>query len=542
MIRVGNIKTPLDTNFEELMDIVIQKVGLKKADIKSFKIHKKSVDARDKRDVHFVYTVYIELNTDEYEVIRHCKYENISLVKSESIKATPKYDFKDSKRPVIVGSGPAGLFTALVLAKAGMEPIILERGKDIDRRTEDVNKFWTSGILNDDSNVQFGEGGAGTFSDGKLTTGIKGDISKIIDEFIEAGAPEEISYMSKPHIGTDRLKIVIKNIRSKIISMGAEFRFENKLEDLRIENKKLVGVEISDENGNVYEIETNKLILAIGHSARDTLEMLYSKGLNLIQKSFSIGARIEHSQKLIDRSQYGNFAGHPALNAAEYKMAVHLHNKKSVYTFCMCPGGYVVAAASEKGMLAVNGMSEYARNSRNANSALLVSVMPNEFGGRHPLQGMYLQREIEQLAFKAGGGNYKAPVQLVGDFIDNRYSVDLGKVIPSYKPGYKLTNLSECLPEFILQAMRETIQIMDKRLKGFADYDAVITGVETRSSSPVRIVRGDNFMANIEGIYPCGEGAGYAGGIMSAAADGIKCANSILSRFEVNEKSKIKIV
>lgn len=530
MIRVGSIKAPLEANKEQLIDIVVKKTGIKKNTIKEFKIHKKSIDARDKKNVHFVYTFDIKLHTNEREVVKYCRYINISYEEKQEPEKIQKRESDNTKRPVVIGSGPAGLFAALTLAQANMFPIIIERGKMVDERKKDVYSFWQTGKLNTNSNVQFGEGGAGTFSDGKLTTGIKDEsCQKIINEFILSGAPEDIVYSSKPHIGTDNLAIVVKNIRQKIISFGGEFKFQNKLEDFCIEENKLVGIKISDVDNKIYTINTDKIILAIGHSARDTFEMLYNNGLKIIQKSFSIGVRIEHSQKLIDKIQYGDFAGHMTLGAADYKLAVHIPSSKSVYTFCMCPGGTVVASASEEGGLVVNGMSEYLRDKPNANSGLLVGISSEDFGGEHPLQGMYLQRDIEKSAFKAGGGDYTAPVQLLGDFLEKKASISLGKVVPSYTPKFKLTDLSECLPEFISQAIRDAIPAMDKKLKGFAEYDAILTGVETRSSSPIKILRNEKLMSNIEGIYPCGEGSGYAGGIMSAAADGIRCAIKMLN-------------
>ncbi len=532
MLKVLNVKVPLNTEYEQLINIVVKKTGIKKDAIKSFKIAKKSIDARNKEDVHFVYSFDIELSTNEHEFIKHCKYKTIDIVEKPKIEVYKKRTFTNIKRPIIIGSGPAGLFAALVLAEIGMNPIVIERGKEVSERKKDVDLFWKTGKLNVNSNVQFGEGGAGTFSDGKLTTGTKDKLQqKVLNEFINSGANEKIAYETKPHIGTDKLLTVVKNLREKIISFGGEFKFETRLEDFYIENNKLTGIKVSDNN-HIYDIETDKVILAIGHSARDTFEMIYNMGIKIIQKPFSIGARIEHSQEMINKIQYGKFANNNELGAADYKLAEHLSLGRSVYTFCMCPGGLVVSASSEENRLVVNGMSEYARDKQNANSALLVGINPKDFGSEHPLQGMYLQRNIEELAFKAGGSNYNAPIQLVGDFLNKKPSTSLGNIIPSYTPNIKLTTLDECLPEYITDAMREAISIMDKKLKGFATYDAVLTGVETRSSSPIRILRNENFLTNIWGIYSCGEGSGYSGGIMSSAVDGIKCANSIINLIE----------
>ncbi len=432
-------------------------------------------------------------------------------------------------RPVVVGFGPAGMFAGLILAEAGLRPIVLERGKDIQRRQQDVNAFWQQHILNEESNVQFGEGGAGTFSDGKLTTGIKSPfIRQVLQELYEAGAPEEILYAAKPHIGTDRLAVVVQNIRKKIERLGGEVRLECRLENLILANGFIHGVTYS-HLGQTVDMETDAVILAIGHSARDTVEMLYKNGAQIIQKPFSVGARIEHPQKLIDKAQYGAFAGHPKLGAADYKLSCHGLHQRGAYTFCMCPGGTVVAAASENGGVIVNGMSTLARDGENANSALLVGIDPVDFPSEHPLAGMYYQREIEQNAFALGGGDYRAPAQLVGDFLADRESRALGNVQPTCPTGVTLTNLRYCLPDKVRTTMQAAITEMDKRLHGFALPDAVLTAPETRSSSSVRILRDEFCQCNLRGVYPCGEGAGYAGGIVSAAVDGIKCAHAVLA-------------
>lgn len=527
MIRINEIKLSLDED-ETLLKAKASKIlKINEKYIKSYTIYKKSVDARKKDDVHFTYSLDVEITLDEEQITAKCKSNKVQLVKPY------KYELPENKRvskfrPIVIGFGPAGMFAGLILAQAGLKPIILERGKDVDSRQKDVNKFWQTKELNEESNVQFGEGGAGTFSDGKLTTGIKSPyIKKILEELYEAGAPEEILYSSKPHIGTDRLTIVVKNVRKKIEKLGGEVKLECKLEKLISANGFIHGITYSHK-GETFDIETDSVIMAIGHSARDTVEMMYNMGVEIMQKPFSVGARIEHPQKLINTAQYGKFANHPKLGAADYKLACHGLHERGAYTFCMCPGGTVVAAASEKEGVIVNGMSSLARDGENANSALLVGIEPKDFPSEHPLAGIYYQREIEHNAYKLAGSDYSAPAQLVGDFLKGIESKKLGNVNPTCPTGVTLTNLDECLPQKVSATMKDAIVQMDKKLNGFNLYDSVLTAPETRSSSSVRILRDEFLQCNIRGVYPCGEGAGYAGGIISAAVDGVKCAHAVL--------------
>lgn len=527
MIRINEIKLSLDEEEELLAEKAAKVLKINKKYIKSYTIYKKSVDARKKDDVHFTYSLDVIITLDEEQITRKCKSNKVSIVKPY-VYTLPENKRVSSFRPVVVGFGPAGMFAGLILALSGLKPIILERGKAVEERTKDVDLFWQTGKLNEESNVQFGEGGAGTFSDGKLTTGIKSPfIRKILEELYEAGAPEEILYSSKPHIGTDRLVEVVKNIRNKIEKLGGEVRLECRLEKLIVANGFVHGVTYTHK-GEKIDLETDSVIMAIGHSARDTVEMLYNMGVEIMQKPFSVGARIEHPQSLINKAQYGKFAGHKKLGAADYKLACHGLHERGAYTFCMCPGGTVVNAASEKEGVIVNGMSSLARDGENANSALLVGIEPKDFPSDHPLAGIYYQREIENTAFKLAGSNYKAPAQLVGDFLKGIESKELGNVQPTCPTGVTMTNLDLCLPEKVSATMKSAIVEMDKKLNGFNLYDAVLTAPETRSSSSVRILRDDLLQCNIRGVYPCGEGAGYAGGIISAAVDGVKCAHAVL--------------
>lgn len=532
MIRISGIKLYLDYKNHVLVNIAAKKLGIKQEDIKQVQFFRRSVDARKKEDVHFIATLDITLapGVDEDAILRKCQSNTVTLAPSFMYSApSPKHP---PVNPVVVGAGPAGLFAALILAQAGANPIVIERGKHVDQRQKDIESFWQTGKLNVNSNVQFGEGGAGTFSDGKLNTGTK-DVRarKVLLEFVNAGAPREILYNAKPHIGTDLLPNVIKSIRKEILSLGGKFLFETTVTGLSTKDNALKGIELTDKNGT-RTLETPHVIFAIGHSARDTFELLKEKKVPMEQKAFSIGARIEHLQSSIDFAQYGKSAGRGKLGAADYKLAVHLPNGRGVYTFCMCPGGTVVAAASEEGLLCTNGMSTFARDKKNANSALLVSVTPKDFKSEDVLAGIALQRDIERKAFLAGGGNYKAPVQKVDDFLKKRRTTSLGTVLPSYTAGHTYSDLHSCLPPFITDAMKQGILQMDNRLKGFANGNAVLTGVETRSSSPVRILRNEQFESvSVRGLYPCGEGAGYAGGIVSAAVDGIKCAEALLTAY-----------
>ena len=525
MLRISNIKLRADFEPSKENEFLAQKIQkilrVKQNKIMSFHISKKSIDAREKNNVQLVYSVDVEIeNERSYLGIKNVSsFELLEYV----IKKTQK-----TTRPVVVGSGPAGLFCALVLAEHGLNPIIVEQGMDVDRRKMAVEKFWKDGELENSSNVQFGEGGAGTFSDGKLTTGIKNTrIPKVLKEFVEAGAPSKISYLSKPHIGTDILIDVVRNIRKKIERLGGEVRFETKMKDLIIENGEVRGV-LLESQGETDVIETDSVVLAIGHSARDTFYMLKDIGVEMIPKPFAVGVRIEHHQKDVDLQQFGSFANHPLLGASEYKLNAHLPNGRGVYTFCMCPGGHVVAAASEKNAVVTNGMSYSARSGENANSALLVSVTPKDLNG-DVLGAIEFQRKLERKAFELGGRNYFAPVQLVGDFLVDKGSKQLGDIIPTYTPGVTPTDLRECLDDFIVESLKDGLRIMDKKLAGFIKHDAVLSAVESRSSSPVTIKRDPlTYESNIKGLFPCGEGAGYAGGITSSAVDGIKCAEALL--------------
>ena len=527
MIRVNNIHIPLDYDDNTLRQRLCKELGVDSKAIRSVRISRRSVDARKKEHIFFLCSLDAELTVNEDKVLKRTK---------NAVKAEPyEYhlpEWKGGAAPVVVGMGPAGLFAGLILAQSGAKPVIIERGRDVESRTADVNRFWLTGALDMQSNVQFGEGGAGTFSDGKLNTGTKDPRQrKVLEEFVRHGAPEEILYNAKPHIGTDKLKITVKNLREEIISSGGTVLFETTLTGFHVSDGAIAAA-VVERNGSREIIETDCIILAVGHSARDTFEMLQSKGLPMEAKPFSVGARIEHLREKIDKAQYGSFAGNNHLGAANYKMNIHTDNGRGTYTFCMCPGGTVVNASSEPGMLCTNGMSEFARNRVNSNAALLVSVTPEDFQSDSPLGGMYFQRELEAKAFALGGDNYRAPVQRVSDFMRNQKSERIGEVTPSITPGFTLSDLNTILPGDVCHSMKQAITGMGRKLKGFDHPDAVLTGLETRSSSPVRILRDMETLesAGVHGLYPCGEGAGYAGGIISAAVDGIKCAEKIIKK------------
>lgn len=526
MIRLTNLKLSIEQEKNEALPKLIAKsLKISVEKIIDYSIFKESIDARKQDMIYFTYTVDVQLDEKQEKYLIEKEFAQTPEL---NYKYPQKGEVPLQKPPVIVGSGPAGLFCTLILAQLGYNPILIERGEDVDKRTESVKAFWEEGKLNPESNVQFGEGGAGTFSDGKLTTLIKDKrCRKILEEMVAAGAPKEILYSYKPHVGTDILKGVIKKLREHIIQRGGQVLFGTKLEDLIIEDGIITAI-----HTNKGIVETDVLVLALGHSARDTFQMLYDKGLNIEQKAFSIGVRVEHPQNLINEAQYKKFAKHPRLGAADYKLVYHSPNGRSAYTFCMCPGGMVVASSSEEGMVVTNGMSEHARDGENANSALLVGVTPKDFESDHPLGGIEFQRKWEEKAFTVGGGNYNAPAQLIGDFLEDKASTEIKSVKPTYKKAITLTNLKDVLPEYVIKTLREAILDFDKKIKGFANPHGILTGVETRSSSPIRIIRGEDYQSNIEGIYPCGEGAGYAGGIISAGVDGVRIAEAIASKYQ----------
>ena len=492
-------------------------------DIVSCVVLRRAIDARE--GLTLVYTAAVEVKRED-TVLRRCRDKRVSRYAPETY-ALPAAVPAPEIPPIVVGAGPAGLFAALVLARCGARPIVLERGRPVEQRQADVERFWSGGALDTESNVQFGEGGAGAFSDGKLNTGTR-DVRHrfIMETLVRCGAPESILTDAKPHVGTDMLHIALRSLRRELTEAGADIRFGARLESVRVADGAVCGVTVR-QDGAVYDLPARQVVLALGHSARDTFETLYRAGLAMEQKPFAMGVRIEHRQADVDAAQYRTLAGHPALPPSTYKLSCHLPNGRSAFSFCVCPGGQVVAAASETGRTVTNGMSEYARSGENINGALLVNVTAGDFPSPHPLAGIALQRQVEEAAF-ALGGDYRAPCQRVEDFLRGAPSTGAGRVTPSYRPGVVYTDMARCLPPFIAETLRLALPVLGKKLKGYDDPDALLTGVETRSSSPVRLVRDDRYEANIRGIYPCGEGAGYAGGILSAAADGMRCAEKLL--------------
>ncbi|GAB3386791.1 NAD(P)/FAD-dependent oxidoreductase [Lysobacter fragariae] len=537
MLRLTDLKLPLDHPESALRDAVLARLGIATDELTGFTVAKRSYDARKRGAIVLIYSVDVE-TPREAELLRRLQETDTP----HHVMPTPDTTYKFVTRapdnlplrPIVVGMGPCGLFAGLVLAQMGFRPIILERGKEVRERTKDTWGLWRKKVLNPESNVQFGEGGAGTFSDGKLHSQIGDKLHhgrKVLREFVLAGAPEEIEVVSKPHIGTFRLVSMVEHMRATIESLGGEIRFSHRVDDLLVETdaagtRHVRGVTLA----NGEQLRADHVVMALGHSARDTFSMLHQRGVFLEAKPFSIGFRIEHPQSLIDTARFGPQAGHPLLGAADYKLVHHCRNGRSVYSFCMCPGGTVVAAASEPGRVVTNGMSQYSRNERNANAGIVVGITPEDYApyGEGPLAGVALQRHWESSAFVLGGGEYEAPGQLVGDFLAGRASKEFGSVLPSYKPGVRLGDLGHALPDYAIAAVREALPAFDKQIRGFAMHDAVLTGVETRTSSPLRITRGsDGHSLNTRGLFPAGEGAGYAGGILSAGVDGIKAAEAV---------------
>lgn len=530
MIRLTEIKLPLNHAPEDLTTAITTKLKISTEQMASFVMFKRGYDARNKRNIQLIYTLDITLTDSDLT--------NDLLVQFESdnhVKATPDTSYKYvgeapdnlTERPVVIGFGPCGLLAALTLAQMGFKPIIIERGNEVRQRTKDTFGFWRQRKLNTESNVQFGEGGAGTFSDGKLYSQVKDPNHygrKVMTEFVKAGAPDEILFVSKPHIGTYKLVTMVEKMRAEIIALGGEVRFATRVDDLHITDSKVTGVTLNTGE----TLKTSHVVLAVGHSARDTFQMIHDKGVYVEAKPFSIGFRIEHKQSTIDQARFGDNAGNEILGAADYKLVHHCKNGRSVYSFCMCPGGTVVAAASEEGRVVTNGMSQYSRNERNANSAIVVGIDPERDYPNHPLAGIDLQRQLETLAFELGGKDYSAPAQTIGDFLKGKPDSELGDVKPSYTPGITLTDLSKALPDFAVDAIREAIPAFNKKIKGFSSDDGLLTGVETRTSSPISIKRNKEFQSiNTKGLFPAGEGAGYAGGILSAGIDGIKVAEAV---------------
>ena len=538
MLRLNEIKLPLDHKEDELAAAVASKLGVSVTELLRIAVFKRSYDARNKSNILLIYQVDVALDRATETELLAGQPDNASVGPSPDTsyhfvaRANTNFPGSSQHRPIIIGFGPCGILAALLLAQMGLRPIVVERGLDVRQRTKDTWALWREGKLKTESNVQFGEGGAGTFSDGKLYSQVKDKRHlgrKVLEEFVKAGAPEEILTVSKPHIGTFKLVKMVENMRAEILRLGGEVRFGQRVEAIHREADPDNNGQVTGLTLNTGEtLQSKHVILAVGHSARDTFQMLHDRGVYIEAKPFSIGFRIEHPQSIIDKARFGEQAGHPILGAADYKLVHHCKNKRTVYSFCMCPGGTVVAATSEEGRVVTNGMSQYSRNERNANSAIVVGITPEQDYPQHVFAGIDLQRDLEAIAYKLGGSNYNAPVQLVGDFMQGRPSTELATVTPSYQPGVTPGDLAQALPEFAIEAIREAIPAFDKQIKGFAMADAVLTGVETRTSSPICIKRGTDFQSiNTRGLYPAGEGAGYAGGILSAGIDGIKVAEAL---------------
>ncbi|MBP8266859.1 MAG: NAD(P)/FAD-dependent oxidoreductase [Zoogloea sp.] len=527
MLRLSELRLPLDHPADALSAAIARRLGIAADDLLSVNVFKRSYDARKSHSLSFIYIVDVETRNETALLKKFADDLHVKPTPDMEYHFVGKAPTHVANRPLVIGFGPCGIFAALILAQMGFRPIVLERGKAVRERTQDTWGLWRKNTLNPESNVQFGEGGAGTFSDGKLYSQIKDPKHygrKVLTEFVKAGAPAEILYVSKPHIGTFRLVGMVETMRAEICALGGEIHFQQRVTDILIEDGHVRGVKTASGD----EFHSNHVVLALGHSARDTFEMLHERGVFMEAKPFSVGFRIEHPQSLIDKARLGPHAGHPLLGAADYKLVHHATNGRAVYSFCMCPGGTVVAATSEPNRVVTNGMSQYSRNERNANAGIVVGITPEDFPGTGPLAGIELQRQLESRAFELGGGTYEAPAQLVGDFLQGRPSAKLGSVEPSYKPGVRLGNLATALPDYAIAAIREAIPAFDRQIKGFNLPDAVLTGVETRTSSPLRITRGEDFQSlNVKGLYPAGEGAGYAGGILSAGVDGIRVAEAV---------------